>query len=406
MDKTTRAANTARRPRTPRISGIKDRSGLLAGLPHVGALGKQAVGGVAKRVTRRDRDAGPDPYADEDFKAIYDDPASSVVTDDGLALAVRTVDLWDTSVDADPEVTLLFVHGFTLRMASWHFQRFQLARHWEGKRIRMVFFDHRGHGKSDRAPAETCTIDQLADDTAAVIRTITPGTTTRRRLLPKTEAAGTIVLVGHSMGGMALMALARRHSYLFGPGGIVSGVALVATASRGITEAGLGEGLRNPVVDAFRASVRRAPKLVQAGRGITRVSLEPVLVAASFGPGFHSRAAGRAVEKIIQNIPLETLVNFLYALEDHDESTAFPVLAQVPSVVVCGSADQLTPLPNSVHMYADLGSDSRLVVAQDAGHMVQMERPELVTDAIAELVERRRVALLPPRRRRWLRGQK
>ncbi|MFZ2239744.1 MAG: alpha/beta hydrolase [Gordonia amarae] len=390
----------------PRISGIRDRSGLLAGLPYVGALGKQAVGGVAKRVTRRDRDAGPDPYADEDFKAIYDDPASSVVTDDGLALAVRTVDLWDTSVDADPEVTLLFVHGFTLRMASWHFQRFQLARHWEGKRIRMVFFDHRGHGKSDRAPAETCTIDQLADDTAAVIRTITPGTTVRRRWLPKTEAAGTIVLVGHSMGGMALMALARRHAYLFGPGGIVSGVALVATASRGITEAGLGEGLRNPVVDAFRASVRRAPKLVQAGRGITRVSLEPVLVAASFGPGFHSRAAGRAVEKIIQNTPLETLVNFLYALEDHDESTAFPVLAQVPSVVVCGSADQLTPLPNSVHMYADLGSDSRLVVAQDAGHMVQMERPELVTDAIAELVERRRVALLPPRRRRWLRGQK
>ena len=112
------------------------------------------------------------------------------------------------------------------------------------------------------------------------------------------------------------------------------------------------------------------------------------------------------MEKIIQNTPLETLVNFLYALEDHDESTAFPVLAQVPSVVVGGSADQLTPLPNSVRMYADLGSESRLVVAQDAGHMVQMERPELVTEAIVDLVERRRVALPPPRRRRWLRGQK
>ncbi|MCB1296471.1 MAG: alpha/beta hydrolase [Gordonia sp.] len=409
IERVSKAAKTAKAARTAKAaqtSEPKERSVLLAGVPHLGTLGKQAAGGVAKRVTRREKATGPDPYADEDFKAIYDDQASSVVTDDGLALAVRTVDLWDSDVDAEPEVTVLFVHGFTLRMASWHFQRFQLAERWAGRRIRMVFFDHRGHGKSDRAPAETCTIAQLADDTAAVIRTITPGTITRRRWPPKSSTTGTVVLVGHSMGGMSLMALARRHSYLFGPDGIVSGVALVATAPRGITEAGLGQGLRNPVVDAFRASVRRAPRLVQAGRGITRSSLEPVLVAASFGPGFHSRAAGRAVEKIIQNTPLETLVNFLYALEDHDESTAFPVLAQVPSVVVGGSADQLTPLPNSVRMYADLGSESRLVVAQDAGHMVQMERPELVTEAIVDLVERRRVALPPPRRRRWLRGQK
>ena len=147
------------------------------------------------------------------------------------------------------------------------------------------------------------------------------------------------------MGGMSLMALARRHSCTCSdptascPGGARGHRATRYHRSRP------RPGLRNPVVDAFRASVRRAPRLVQAGRGITRSSLEPVLVAASFGPGFHSRAAGRAVEKIIQNTPLETLVNFLYALEDHDESTAFPVLAQVPSVVVGGSADQLTPLP-------------------------------------------------------------
>ena len=395
-----RSAGTSGAPRTP------SRSGLLAGLPDVGALGRQAAGGVAKRVTRRDRIAGPDPYADEDFKAIYDDPASSVVTDDGLTLSVRTVDLWDGGTDIEPDVTVLFVHGFTLRMASWHFQRFQLAERWAGRRIRMVFFDHRGHGTSDRAPADTCAIDKLADDTAAVIRTIAPAHSSRRRRPARGEPAGSVVLVGHSMGGMALMALARRHGHLFGPDGIVSGVALVATASRGLTEAGLGVGLRNPVVRAFRTSVRRAPRLVQSGRGITRFSLEPVLVAASFGPDFHSRAAGRAVEKIIQNTPLDTLVNFLHALEDHDESTAFPVLAQVPSVVVCGSADQLTPLANSVGMYADLGTDSRLVVAQDAGHMVQFERPGLVNEAIVDLVERRRLALLPPRRRRWLRGQK
>ncbi|NED70343.1 alpha/beta hydrolase, partial [Streptomyces sp. SID10244] len=91
------------------------------------------------------------------------------------------------------------------------------------------------------------------------------------------------------------------------------------------TEAGLGEGLSNPLLDAFRLSVRHVPALVRAGRGITRQVLEPVLVAASFGPDFYSPNAGRAVEKMIQNTPIETIVNFLHALEDHDESMALPV---------------------------------------------------------------------------------
>lgn len=367
----------------------RDRLGVLAGLAGVAAVGTVAAGGALRRMTRRTPPTHTDRFADHDFTSMYTDPSSTVVTDDGLALTVHTVDLWDSSTEPEPELTVLFVHGFSLRLASWHFQRYELARRWAGRRIRMVFFDHRGHGASERAPAQTCTIDQIADDTAAVVRA--------------EIKTGPIVLVGHSMGGMALMGLARRHRELFGPGGRVAGVALVATASRGLTETGLGEGLRNPIVDAFRLSVRTAPRLVQAGRGLTRSTLEPVLVAGSFGRGFHSPAVGRAVEKMIQNTPIETLVNFLYALEYHDETTALPILAQVPTTVVCGGEDRLTPVANSVRMFAELGEDSRLVVAEGAGHMVTMEQPEKVTDAVAELVERARVAKPPPGRRWWLR---
>lgn len=365
-----------------------ERFGWLAGLTGVAAVGAIAAGGVARTVARRRPDDGADPFAGVDFTSMYRDEASTVTTDDGVALAVRTVLTGPrTADDVEPELTVVFVHGFSLRLASWHWQRYGLAERWSGRRIRMVFFDNRGHGSSGAAAPETCTISQLADDIEAVIRAIAP--------------AGPLVLVGHSMGGMSVMGLARRHPELFEPSGRVTGVALVATASRGLTEAGLGEGLTNPVLDAFRLSVRHLPGLVQAGRGVTRLAFEPVLVAASFGTDFHSPAAGRAVEKMIQNTPLQTVVNFLNALEDHDESTALPVLAQVPTVVVCGDQDRLTPLPKSVRMYGELGPDSRLVVVEGAGHMVQMERPLVVTDAIVDLVDRARAAQPPPGRRWW-----
>ncbi|MEO9328334.1 alpha/beta fold hydrolase [Gordonia aurantiaca] len=364
-----------------------ERAGLLAGVAGVAALGGRAAIGAARNAARKSAVGRPDPHAGVDLTAIYGLPASTVTTDDGLRLAVRTLDLGDVAQGAEPELTLVFVHGFSLRMAGWHFQWQQLAEEWADRDYRFVFYDHRGHGRSDAASAETCTIAQLADDAAAVIRSTAP--------------TGRVVLVGHSMGGMTLMGLARRHPALFSAGGPVAGVGLVATAARGITEAGLGEGLGNPIVDAFRLSVRRATRLVQAGRGLTRSALEPVLVAASFGPTFFSPALGSAVEKMIQSTPIETIVNFLHALEIHDESTALPVLAQVPTTVVCGDKDRLTPLPNSVRMYSQLGPDSRLVVVKGAGHMVQMEEPRLVSDAIVDLVDRARVAAPRPRRRWW-----
>lgn len=366
-----------------------ERFGWLAGVTGVGAIGAVAAGGVARNAARRRGSARVDPFAGVDFTTIYDDDATTVTADDGVSLAVRTVVTGPGREDPsiEPDLTVVFVHGFSLRMASWHFQRYALEAWWSQRTVRMVFFDHRGHGRSDPAPSETCTITQLADDIAAVIRSVAP--------------RGPIVLVGHSMGGMSVMGLARRDPALFGPDGRVTGVALIATAARGITEAGLGEGLHNPLVGAFRMSVRHVPALVRAGRGITRQALEPVLVAASFGTDFYSPNAGRAVEKMIQNTPIETLVDFLHALEDHDETTAFPILAHVPSVVVCGNQDRLTPLPRSVRMYAELGPDSRLVVVDGAGHMVPMERPEEVTEAIADLVERARAAAPQPHRRWW-----
>ncbi len=345
-----------------------------AGTGSVGSLGAATASGVTRRVAKgrraRRSDDIVDPHATQNFKAIYGGEPLTVTTDDGLSLAVRRVG------PDDPDVTIVFVHGFSLRMASWHFQRFALERRWadEGLRVAMLFFDHRGHGKSDPAPDETCTISQLGDDVVAVVNAMVP--------------TGPVVLVGHSMGGMAIMAAARRHEEMFAPGGRIVGVGLIATAARGLTEAGLGEGLSNPLIDGFRFVVRRAPSVVQAGRGSTRRILEPVLLAASWGPDFYSPATDRAVESMLQNTPIHTIVNFLHALESHDESDALPVLARIPTIVVCGDEDRMTPYYNSYDLYGELGSRNRLTIVQGAGHMVIMEDPDSVIEPIVELVQR------------------
>ncbi|QKT06668.1 alpha/beta hydrolase [Gordonia sp. X0973] len=338
----------------------------------VSTIGTLAASGVARQLTQA-RAGLDDPYADIAFDSVYRDDEYTVAADDGVRLAARVV-----GGGTDPELTVVFVHGFALRMSSWYFQRAALAEAW-GERTRLVFFDHRGHGRSAAAPAHSATMTQLGDDIAAVIRALAP--------------TGPVVIVGHSMGGMATMALARRQPGLFGPGGRVVGVGLIATAARGITDAGVGTALQNPVVTAFRAVVRRAPWFIQAGRTRARRALEPVLLAASFGPDFYSPTAARAVERMIRQTPLSTIVHFLQVLEVHDETAALPVLARVPSVVVCGDEDCMTPFPNSYSLYGVLGENCRLTIVQGAGHMVQMERPAEIDEILDELITRVREEL-------------
>ena len=105
---------------------------------------------------------------------------------------------------ADAPVTVVFVHGYCLRMESWHFQRRQLERRW-GAAVRMVFYDQRGHGRSGTPSVASCTIGQLGRDLDAVLRSVAPD--------------GPVVLVGHSMGGMTILALARQRPELFGSNG-------------------------------------------------------------------------------------------------------------------------------------------------------------------------------------------
>ncbi|MFE2124281.1 alpha/beta fold hydrolase, partial [Rhodococcus aetherivorans] len=133
-------------------------------------------------------------YGEEDFDAMLALPKRTVRTEDGVDLAVREVG------SALAPLTIVFVHGYCLRMQSWHLQMRHLQERW-GKDVRMVFYDQRGHGESAVSTSKSCTIAQLGRDLGTVIDTVVP--------------TGPVVVVGHSMGGMTTIALAAQRPELF-----------------------------------------------------------------------------------------------------------------------------------------------------------------------------------------------
>lgn len=338
------------------------RRGVIGGAGLASALGALAGVRAVHTTTERSR-RGRDRHATEDFGLLDSDRGSLVVADDGVTLAVREVG------PVNAPLTVVFVHGYCLRMDSWHFQRRQLRRRW-GDSVRMVFYDQRGHGRSGTPTAESCTIDQLGRDLHAVLRAVAPN--------------GPVVLVGHSMGGMSVLSLARQVPELFGDR--VIGVGLLATAAEGLNKTGLSRNLENPVIDAFRLAVRTAPGVVQLGRGAARAIISPILRAASFGtevsPSLH-----RFSESMLNETSVTTIVNFLKSIELHDESAALPVIADLPALVLCGDADMVLPFAQS-RALADALPNCEIVRVPSGGHLVQLEFPIRVTDAIDRLVTR------------------
>ena len=143
----------------------RGNAGWLAGIAGLAAVGSLAGVTVARSLIRRVTD--DDPYAAEDFELLDADRSSVVTTTDGVPLAVREVG------PTDAPLTVVFAHGFCLRMGAFYFQRARLSEQW-GDQVRMVFYDQRGHGQSGEAPPDTHTVTQLGQDLESVLAVVAP----------------------------------------------------------------------------------------------------------------------------------------------------------------------------------------------------------------------------------------
>ncbi|MFC4693019.1 MULTISPECIES: alpha/beta fold hydrolase [Geodermatophilus] len=395
-----RSRGPVRRAAAPARSGV---AGALERHPAAGVAGAvvglaaatTAVGvAVARIATRRVRaerlsPAGALPEGATAAELREDDPlgpasrradrTALVQADDGVLLAVEEVG------PLDAPLTVVFVHGYTLSMASWTFQRRSLGAQLataNGHRpaARLVFYDQRGHGGSTRGPAENSTIEQLARDLAAVVETRVP--------------EGPVVLVGHSMGGMTVMGLAELHPELFGTK--VVGAALVSTSSGNLADLDFGlpeflTRLRAAVLPVAAWTMRRRPAFAERTRRLAADVVSAATWSLSFSSTDVDPRLGRYVDAMIGGTPVDVIAEFYPALAGLDETGALQPLRSVPTLVLTGDADKMIPKAHSDTLVELLGGEGPMVeyvVVPDAGHLVPLERPEEVTRALSGLLRR------------------
>ncbi|MFG2558183.1 alpha/beta fold hydrolase [Streptomyces sp. NPDC048496] len=272
-------------------------------------------------------------------------------------------------------VTVVFSHGYCLSQDSWHFQRAALRG-----LVRTVHWDQRSHGRSERgrgqAQGVTVGIDQLGRDLKAVIDAAAP--------------EGRLVLVGHSMGGMTIMALAEQYPQLIRDR--VAAVAFVGTSSGKLGEVSFGlpvagvNAVRRVLPGVLKALGSQA-ELVERGRRATADLFAGLIKRYSFGSRDVDPAVERFAERLIESTPIDVVAEFYPAFTEHDKSTALPAFRDVPVLILAGDKDLVTPSSHS-EAIADHLPDAELVIVPDGGHLVMLEHPETVTDRLADLLVR------------------
>jgi pimeloyl-ACP methyl ester carboxylesterase len=348
------------------------RGRLAAGLGLVASFAALAAGGIAMGIELERRIVskriGRSSAADvEEFFSLRSG-GPDVLTPDGVVL--------HTEVDDGPadDFTLLFVHGYGLNLDCWHFQR----QHFRGQ-LRQIFYDQRSHGRSGRSEAELCRIPQLAEDLYQVLQEVVGETP--------------VILIGHSMGGMTIMRLAQSRPDLFGTQ--VLGVALLCTSAGEMASHSPIRGIPgrtfHRIAEPLMAGLNRIPELVAQGRRAGSDLGYVVTRRLAFGPDVPPSYVDFASEMLAE-IPLEVVADYFPAFEEVDEFRALEVLSTVPTVVVGGEDDVITPIEHTARII-DLLPKAEAIRVENCGHLGMIEKHEVFDDALDRLIERVRADL-------------
>lgn len=275
-------------------------------------------------------------HGESHFLAAHDDVPLHVEVDDG------------------PPPTVVFLHGWLCDLDTWHYQRVALRGE-----ARLVFCDLRSHGRSGRTGPTSSRLDDLADDLLTVVESLVP--------------EGPIVLVGHSMGGMAIMRFAARHRAVFEER--VTGVVLIGTSGGKLMR-------KSPALRYIALLMRATTPLLDWGRQFNSYS---IIKRWALGPNATATAADLSNEMILR-APSHVIADFYPNFLDLDLGEGLGSISKVPTVVVGGTRDVLTPFSHS-RWLADHIEGAELVIVNDVGHMMMFEEPEQVTEAIERVLK-------------------
>jgi pimeloyl-ACP methyl ester carboxylesterase len=324
---------------------VRGRTTIASAAVAAGAV----AAGLAGRVRRRRRG----PVGVEGAWAPPPDDLGIVEATDGTKLAVRAAGPADAPV-------LLFSHGFSLDMTVWREQWVDLARDF-----RCVLFDHRAHGRSEVPVTADVSLRTMGRDLASVLDAVSP------------EAPA--VLIGHSMGGMAILALADERPDLFGER--IAGIATLGAAASHVLHDAMG-GMTE-LVRPRRASVTTAARRVDRVRRMVLAAPHEVPATMARLTQFAPDAPDEIVDHVLSlGVSASSLVwtEGLSELMRMDVRGVLPRVT-VPVLVAVGDQDRVTAPAAAVRLAAAL-PDGRLFIVEGAGHLPMLERPERVNRAL------------------------
>jgi 3-oxoadipate enol-lactonase len=236
-------------------------------------------------------------------------------------------------VESGSGTPALFIHGFPLDHRMWLDQLEELAevRH-------CIAPDLPGFGSS--APLDEFTMDNVADALAAFIGSVP------------------VDVVSLSMGGYVTFALWERHPEL------VRSLALLDTKATADTPA------------AREGRVTTAATIAREGVA----ALVPGMLTSLLAQGATVRAKQR-LTRMIEATPNETAIAATMGMANRPDRTHVLSTISVPTMVLVGASDTVTPPAGAVSMAARI-SDATLSVVPGAGHLPPIETPDLVSESL------------------------
>lgn len=245
--------------------------------------------------------------------------------------------------DVGTGAPVVFLHGFPHDRSIWAPQLAALAG-----QARCIAPDLRGFGASPAGPPYS--VDQYADDVAAVLEALRVGPAT---------------IAGLSMGGYIAFAFWRRHRRL------VRALLLVSTRPGSDTPEMIAR--RRAVAELARTSGVSAVADARAPEQVGRHTRQrnPALVDS--------------VRRMMARTPTDGLLGAIDALIARPDSTPTLPTIDVPTLIVAGGEDDIIAPAESTRMHAAIGG-SRLEVLADAGHLCNMERPAAFTHVTSEFL--------------------
>jgi pimeloyl-ACP methyl ester carboxylesterase len=229
--------------------------------------------------------------------------------------------------------TVLFIHGAGGGQYTWSYQKGYFERQFNP-----IVIELPGHGESGGEGEQE--IARYAEHVHSFIKALD---------LPK------VFLIGHSMGGAIVQTFVLTHPE------VIKGIILVGTGAR-LKVLPL---ILNGIKTNFEETVHKINDL-----------------------SFFRKSPALLMERSIAGL-MRCRPEVLYG--DYLACDRFDIMKEVekinlPSLILCGEEDELTPLKYSQFLQSRI-KGSRLEIIPNAGHMVMMESPQIFNEKISEFIE-------------------